>query len=63
MVDVEKERLIAVIENMFFVAIHDLPLEMYKSICDLNRYKGTPLTPLTYEYYAYINTTSGKEFL
>ena len=60
MVDAEKERIITVIENMYFVAIHDLPLEMYKSICDLNRYKCTPHMPLTDEYSAYTNTTSGK---
>ena len=39
MVDAEKERIISVMENMYFVAIHDLPLEVYKSICDLNMYK------------------------
>ena len=53
----------SVIENMYFVAIHDLPLEIYKSICDLNRYKNTPHMRLTDEYSAYTNTTSGKEFL
>ncbi|KAH9295072.1 hypothetical protein KI387_038660 [Taxus chinensis] len=63
MVDAEKERIISVMENMYFVAIHDLSLELYKSICDLNRYKGTPHMPLTDEYSAYTNTTSGKEFL
>jgi len=63
MVDAEKERIISVIENMYFVAIHDLPLEVYKSICDLNRYKNTPHMPLTDEYSAYTNTSSGKEFL
>ena len=63
MVDAEKERIITVIENMYFVAIHDLPLEMYKSICDLNRYKCTPHMPLMNEYSAYTNTTSRKEFL
>ena len=63
MVDAEKERIISVIENMYFVAIHDLPLEVYKSICDLNSFKNTPHMPLTDEYSAYTNTSSGKEFL
>ena len=39
MVDAGKERIISVIENTYFVAMHDLPLEVYKPICDLNRYK------------------------
>ena len=63
MVDAQKERIISVIENVYFVAIHDLPLEVYKSICDLNRYKNTPHMPLTNEYSTYTNTTFGKEFL
>jgi len=63
MVDAQKERIISVIENMYFVAIHDLPLEVYKPICDLNRYKNTPHMPLTDEYSSYTNTTSGKDFL
>ena len=63
MVDAQKERIIYVIENIYFVVIHDLLLEVYKSICDLNRYKGTPNMSLTDEYSAYTNTTSGKEFL
>ena len=48
---------------MCFFAIQDLHLELYKSICDLNRYKNTPHMPLTDEYSAYTNTTSGKDFL
>ena len=63
MIGAQKERIISVIENMYFVAIHDLPLEVYKPICDLNRYKNSPHLPLTYEYLAYTNTTSGKDFL
>lgn len=63
MVDAQKERIISIIENMYFVAIHDLPLEVYKSICDMNRYKNTPHMPLTYEYLTYTNTTSGKDIL
>lgn len=60
MVDVEKERIILVIENMYFVAIHDLPIEMYKSIYDLNRYKCTLHMPLIDKYSAYTNTTFEK---
>ena len=48
---------------MYFVAIHNFPLEVYKSICDLNRYKNTPHMPLIYEYSAYTNTSSTNEFL
>ena len=36
---------------------------MYKDLCDLHRYKGTPNMALTNEYFSYINITSGKEFL
>jgi hypothetical protein len=43
---VEKKRIIAMIENMYCVAIHDSPIEMYKSICGLNRYKCIPHMPL-----------------
>jgi hypothetical protein len=50
-------------ETMYFVAIKDLPLELYKDLCDLHRYKGTPNIPLTNEYSSYTNITSGKEFL
>ena len=46
MVDAQKERIILVIENMHFVEIHDLPLEVYKSNSDLNRYKNTRHMPL-----------------
>lgn len=60
MVDVEKERIILVIENMYFVAIHDLPIKMYKSIYDLNRYKCTLHMPLIDKYSAYTNTTFEK---
>ena len=63
MVDAEKEIIITVIENVYFVAITDLPLEMHKSICDSNRYKCTPHMPLTNEYSTYMHTTSAKEFL
>lgn len=63
MVDIEKERIILVIKNTYFVAIHDLSLEMYKSMCDLNRYNFTPHVLLTYEYSAYTNTALRKEFL
>lgn len=63
MVDAQKEKIILVVENMYFVAIHYLSLEMYNSICDLNIYKCTPHMLLTYEYYAYTNTTPRKEFL
>ena len=49
--------------NMYFVAIRDLPLEVYKSICDLNKYKNTPYMPLIDEQSAYTNTTSRKQFL
>ena len=45
MVDAEKERIILVIEHMYFVAIHNFPLEAYKSICDLNMYKNTSHMP------------------
>ena len=51
------------IENMYCVAIHDLSLEMYNSICDLNRYKCTLRLLLTDEYFAYTNTTPRKYFL
>jgi len=53
MVNAKKERVISVIENMYFVSIHDLSLEMYRSICDLNRYKYASHMPLTDEYSAY----------
>jgi len=36
---------------------------MYKSICHLNRYKFTQRTPLTDEYFAYTDRSSGIEFL
>ena len=62
-VDVEKEIIISVIENMYFVAIHDLYLEMDKSICDLNRYKCTPHVLLIKKYSTYTNTRPRKEFL
>jgi hypothetical protein len=63
MLDIEKSRIISVMETMYFVAIKDLPLELYKDLCDLHRYKGTPNMPLTNEYSSYTNITSGKEFL
>ena len=63
MVDVEKSRIISVMETMYFVAIKDLPLEVYKDLCDLHRYKRTHNMPLTKEYSSYSNITSGKEFL
>ena len=63
MVDVEKSRIISVMETMYFVAIKDLPLEVYTDLCDLHRYKRTPNMPLTKEYSSYSNITSGKEFL
>ena len=63
MVDAKTERIISVIENMYFVVIHDLPIRMCKSICDLNRYKCTPHMLLIDEYYAYTNTTYRKEFI
>ena len=50
-------------ETMYFVVVRDLPLELYKDLCDLHRYKETPNMPLTNEYYSYVNITSGKEFL
>lgn len=48
---------------MYFGAIHDLTLEMYKSICNYNRYKCTTHMLLTYDYSTYTNITSRKEFL
>jgi hypothetical protein len=63
MLDVEKSRIISVMETMYFVAIKDLPLEMYKDLCDLHMYKGTPNMSLTNEYSSYTNITSSKEFL
>jgi len=63
MVNVGKDKIILMVENMFFVPIHDLSLEMYKSICDLNRYKFTPHKLLTDEYSVYTNTTPRKYFL
>ena len=50
-------------EAMYFVAISDLPLELYKYLCDLHMYKGTPNVSLINEYSSYVNITSGKEFL
>ena len=63
MLDVEKSRIISAMETMYFVAVRDLPLELYKDLCDLHRYKETPNMPLTNEYSSYVNITSGKEFL
>ena len=63
MLDVEKSRIISVMETMYFVAIKDLPLEVYKDLCDMQRYKGTPNMPLTNEYSSYANITFGKQFL
>jgi len=63
MVDVENEKIISIIENMYFVSIQDLPLEMGKSICDLNRYKCTPHMLLIDEFSTYTNTIFGKDFL
>ena len=63
MVDVEKSRIISVMETRYFVAIKDLPLEVYKDLCDLYRHKITPNMPLTKEYSSYSNITSRKEFL
>lgn len=48
---------------MHFVVIHDLYAEMYKLICDSNRYKCTPHMPLTDEYVAYTNRSLGTKFL
>eukprot|EP01018_Ginkgo_biloba_P029271 Gb_13695 [translate_table: standard] len=50
-------------ENMYTVAINDLPMEVYKVLCDLCKYKGAPNNSLTNEYSSYTNVTSGKEFL
>ena len=48
---------------MYVFSIHDLYLEMYKSICDLNRYKCTPHVLLIDEYSAYTNTIPRKDFI
>lgn len=60
MVDSEKNRIISGMENMYFNAINNLPLEVYKTICDKDRYKHTPNMPLFDEYSSYINTTLVK---
>ena len=49
-------------ETMYFVDVRDLLLELYKELCDFNRYMATPDMPLTNEYSSYINITSSKEF-
>ena len=59
MLDLEKYRM----ETMYFLVVRDLPLELYKDLCDFNRYKETPGMPLTNEYYSYVNIASGKEIL
>lgn len=63
MVDVEKKRIISMIEKLYFFLIHDFSLEMYKSICDLYRYKCITNMPLTNEYSVCTNTSSGKQFI
>jgi len=63
MLDVAKSRIISVMETMHFVAIKDLTLEMYKKLCDLHMYKGTPNMSLTNEYSSYTNITSSKNIL
>ena len=63
MLDVEKSRIITAMETMYFVAVRDLPLELYKDLCDFNRYMETPDMPLTNEYSSYVNITSSKKFL
>jgi len=63
MVYAKKDKIISMIENMHFVVIHNLPLDVYKSIYNLNRYKKNHHMPRTHEYSTYTNITFEKEFV
>ncbi|MCO5575073.1 hypothetical protein L7F22_028870 [Adiantum nelumboides] len=63
MVDGEKQRIISVMQTMYFVAVNDLPLDFFESQCKFLRYMCTPGMPINDEYSAYTNRTSGMEFL
>jgi hypothetical protein len=41
--DVEKSRTTSVMDTMYFVAIKDLTLKMYKDVCKLHKYNGTSI--------------------
>jgi hypothetical protein len=58
--NVEKSKIISSMETTYFVSIIDLSLELYKDLCDLYRYKGTPNMPLINEYSSYANITFEK---
>ena len=62
MLDVEKSRIISAMETMYFVIVRDLPLELYKYLCNLHRYKETPNMPLTNEYSSYVKSHMVKSF-
>ncbi|MCO5592067.1 hypothetical protein L7F22_046061 [Adiantum nelumboides] len=63
MIDAEKQRIISVMQVMYFVALRDMSLESYKHLCDFQSFMRTPNMPVSNEYSAYTNRTSGMQFL
>ena len=61
MVDAEKQRIITIMQTMYFIVVQDMPLNFYYAQCDFMRYMRTPNMPINNEYSAYTNQTSGME--
>ncbi|MCO5600445.1 hypothetical protein L7F22_054558 [Adiantum nelumboides] len=63
MVDAEKQRIITVMQIMYFIVVKDMPLNFYYAQCEFMRYMRTPNMPVSNEYSTYTNRTSGMEFI
>ncbi|MCO5601995.1 hypothetical protein L7F22_056122 [Adiantum nelumboides] len=63
MVDAEKQRIITVMQTMYFIVVKDMPLNFYYAQCEFMRYMSTPNMPVSNEYSAYTNRTYGMEFI
>ncbi|MCO5579656.1 hypothetical protein L7F22_033513 [Adiantum nelumboides] len=63
MVDSERGRIITVMQVMFHIVKEDMSFESFERNCSFHMYMHTPNMPISSEYSAYTNPTSGKEFL
>ncbi|MCO5602422.1 hypothetical protein L7F22_056553 [Adiantum nelumboides] len=63
MVDSERQRIVSVMQTMYFIVVKDMPLNVFHAQCDFMRYMRTPNMPVKDEYSAYTNRTSGMEFI
>ncbi|MCO5608725.1 hypothetical protein L7F22_062940 [Adiantum nelumboides] len=63
MVDSERQRIVSMMQTMYFIVVKDMSLNFSHAQCDFMLYMRTPNMPVKDEYLAYTNRTSGMEFI